>query len=267
MFYPAILKYLLGAAHSGLICIKIVPYRQKHPVMNILLVGYGKMGKTIERVALQRGHTIAGKIDIDNVSDLDSARADVVIEFSHPDAAYHNVKKCIQRKIPVVCGTTGWLERKAEIEALTKETGSTFFYSSNFSPGVNVFFKLNEHLARMMNQFRSYEVRIDEVHHVQKKDAPSGTAISLAEGVIKHLDRKKKWTKVATEKAEEIEIQSFRIDDVPGTHVVKYTSLIDDIEIKHTAHTREGFALGAVMVAEWIRDKKGVLNMDDFLKF
>ena len=149
--------------------------------MDILLVGYGKMGKTIERVALERGHTIAGKIDIDNARDLDSAQGDVAIEFSHPDAAYHNVKKCIQRKIPVVCGTTGWLERKGEIEALAKETGSTFFYSSNFSPGVNVLFRLNEHLARMMNQFSAYEVRIDEVHHVQKKDAPSGTAISLAE--------------------------------------------------------------------------------------
>ncbi len=235
--------------------------------MDILLVGYGKMGKTIERIALERGHTISGKIDIDNVNDLDSASADVAIEFSHPDAAYDNVKKCIQRKIPVICGTTGWLDRKAEIERLTKENDSTFFYASTYSPGVNLFFKLNEQLARMMNQFEGYEVAIDEVHHVEKKDAPSGTAITLAEGVIRNLARKKRWTKTAGGKKDDIQIQSFRIDDVPGTHVIKYSSIIDDIEIKHTAHTREGFALGAVMVAEWIKEKKGILNMDDFLKF
>ena len=225
------------------------------------------MGRTIERVAIERGHKIAGKIDIDNLGDLDTVQADVAIEFSHPDAAYANVKKCIERKIPVVCGTTGWLERKPELESLTKEKGSAFFYASNYSLGVNVFFKLNEHLARMMNQFKAYDVSINEVHHVEKKDAPSGTAISLAEGAIKHLDRKRKWAKGSSNQSDEIEIQSFRIDEVPGTHMIKYASLIDDIEIKHTAHSREGFALGAVMVAEWIRDKKGVLNMDDFLKF
>ena len=235
--------------------------------MEILLVGYGKMGKTIERVALHRGHRIAGKIDVENQGDLDTAQADVAIEFSHPDAAYGNVRKCIERKIPVVCGTTGWLERQPEIERLTKDNASTFFYASNYSLGVNIFFKLNEQLARMMNQFKAYEVSIDEVHHVEKKDAPSGTAITLAAGAIKYLDRKKKWVKHGAAREDEIEIQSFRIDDVPGTHVVKYASVIDDIEIKHTAHTREGFALGAVLVAEWIRDKKGVLNMDDFLKF
>lgn len=234
--------------------------------MKILLVGYGKMGKTIERVALERGHTIAAKIDIENTKDLETAEADVAIEFSHPDAAFENVRRCIERKIPTVCGTTGWLNRLAEIESLTKANGSTFFYASNYSLGVNVFFKLSEHLARMMNQFSAYDVHIDEVHHAEKKDAPSGTAITLAEGVIRHLDRKKKWTKHLNGNSDEIEIQSFRIDEVPGTHVVKYASVIDDIEIKHTAHTREGFALGAVMVAEWIRGKKGILNMDDFLK-
>lgn len=235
--------------------------------MNILLVGYGKMGKTIERIALNRGHQIAGRIDIDNIADLDTVNADVAIEFSHPDAAYANVKKCIERRIPVVCGTTGWLDKKTEIEQLTKSNGATFFYASNYSLGVNLFFKLNEHLARMMNQFTEYDVSIDEVHHIEKKDAPSGTAITLAEGVIRNLDRKKKWTKAGEKGAENLEIQSFRIDEVPGTHVVKYSSTIDDIEIKHTAHTREGFALGAVMVAEWIHGKKGVLSMDDFLKF
>lgn len=235
--------------------------------MNILLVGYGKMGKTIERIALERGHRIAGKIDVDNVHELDTVQADVAIEFSHPDAAYNNVRKCILRKIPVVCGTTGWLDRRGEIEKLTRENDSTFFYASNYSLGVNLFFKLNEQLARMMNQFSAYDVNISEVHHVEKKDAPSGTAITLAEGVLKHLHRKKKWTKIVNGGTDEIEIQSFRIDDVPGTHVIKYSSAIDDIEIKHTAHTREGFALGAVMVAEWIKGRKGVLNMDEFLKF
>lgn len=235
--------------------------------MNIVLVGYGKMGKTIERIALERGHDIAGKIDIDNLHELNTIKADVAIEFSHPDAAFENVKQCIERKIPVVCGTTGWLNRKGELDALTKEIGSTFFYASNYSLGVNLFFKLNEQLAKMMNQFNSYDISIDEVHHTEKKDAPSGTAITLAEGVIKHVDRKKKWRNAVGGNHEEIEINSFRIDNVPGTHVIKYASVIDDIEIKHTAHTREGFALGAVMVAEWIKDKKGVLNMGDFLKF
>ncbi len=235
--------------------------------MKIVLVGYGKMGRTIERIAVQRGHFIAGKIDIDNPEDLDTVEADVAIEFSHPDAAYDNVVRCIERKIPVVCGTTGWLSRKREVESLTETAGATFFYASNYSLGVNVFFKLNEHLAKMMNQFSAYEVSIDEVHHTEKKDAPSGTAITLAEGVIKHLDRKKRWNNSQHANAEEIEIHSFRIDDVPGTHVIKYASPVDDIEIRHTAHTREGFAQGAVMVAEWILDKKGVLNMDDFLKF
>lgn len=235
--------------------------------MNVLLVGYGKMGRTIERVAKERGHQIAGRIDIDNVRDLETATADVAIEFSHPDAAYANVKRCIERKIPVVCGTTGWLDRKLEVDALAKATESPFFYASNYSLGVNVFFRLNEHLARMMDQFPAYDVSINEVHHAEKKDAPSGTAITLAEGILKNLTRKKTWTKVTDGKKDEIEIQSFRINEVPGTHVIKYSSFIDDLEIKHTAHTREGFALGAVMVAEWIRDKKGVLNMDDFLKF
>jgi 4-hydroxy-tetrahydrodipicolinate reductase len=235
--------------------------------MKIVLVGYGKMGKTIERVATGRGHIISGKIDIENQQDLDTVDADVAIEFSHPEAAYKNVVRCLERRIPVVCGTTGWLDRKHEVELFAASSGGTFFYASNYSIGVNVFFKLNEHLAKMMNNFQAYDVSIDEVHHTQKKDAPSGTAITLAEGVVKNLARKKKWVNTSDGKAEDIEIHSFRIDDVPGTHVIKYASVIDDIEIRHTAHTREGFALGAVMVAEWLSGKKGVLNMDDFLKF
>ena len=235
--------------------------------MKLLLVGYGKMGKTIERIAVERTHQIAGKIDVDNQEDFDKITADVAIEFSHPNAAFDNIKRCLEKNIPVVCGTTGWLARKPEIEALTKKLNGAFFYASNYSPGVNVFFKLNEHLARMVSGFKSYDVHIDEIHHTEKKDAPSGTAITLAEGILKHISHKKSWVNSGSGNADQLPIQSFRIDQVPGTHVVKYSSPIDDIEIKHTAHTREGFALGAVMVAEWIRDKKGVLKMDDFLKF
>jgi 4-hydroxy-tetrahydrodipicolinate reductase len=235
--------------------------------MKIVLVGYGKMGKTIEKIALQRGHQITGKIDVDNAGELDTVQADAAIEFSHPDAAFNNVKKCIERGIPVVCGTTGWLNRKPEIEQLVKFKNGAFFYASNYSLGVNVFFKLNEHLATLLKNFDSYNVSMDEIHHTEKKDSPSGTAITLAEGIMKIIDRKKRWVNNETTAAEELEIKSFRIGQVPGTHTVKYASAMDEIEIKHTAHTREGFALGAVLVAEWIKDKKGSLNMDDFLKF
>ncbi len=235
--------------------------------MNIILLGYGKMGKIIERVATERGHTISARIDIDNAPEFDIAKGDVAIEFSHPDAAFGNVKKSIERNIPIVCGTTGWLSRKAEIEALCNEKNGSFFYASNYSLGVNIFFKLNEYLAKMMNNFSAYEVALDEVHHTEKRDAPSGTAITLAEGILKNVVRKKSWVNTKTKKEDDLFIESFRIDQVPGTHVVKYESAIDDIEIKHIAHSREGFALGAVMVAEWLRDKKGVLSMDDYLKF
>lgn len=235
--------------------------------MEIILLGYGKMGKTIERVAKERGHHISARIDIDNANEFDAVEGDVAIEFSHPDAAFENVKKCINRNLPVVCGTTGWLQRKPEIEALCKKQNGTFFYASNYSLGVNVFFKLNEYLARVMNNFSEYDINMDEIHHAEKKDAPSGTAITLAEGILKHVPRKKKWVNERTQDAEELYIESFRIDMVPGTHVVKYESAIDDIEIKHIAHSREGFAKGAVTVSEWLKDKKGVFTMDDFLKF
>jgi 4-hydroxy-tetrahydrodipicolinate reductase len=235
--------------------------------MKILLVGYGKMGKTIERVAQERGHQITGRIDVDNQHEFEKAAADVAIEFSHPDAAFENIRKCLLKNIPVVCGTTGWLTRKAEVEKLTRETNGTFFYASNYSLGVNLFFKLNEHLAKLMKNFDSYDVSMEEIHHTEKKDAPSGTAISLAEGVLANNDRKKSWVNADAKDQAQLAIKSFRIGTVPGTHLVKYTSLMDDIEIKHTAHTREAFALGAVTVAEWVKDKKGILNMDDFLKF
>ena len=235
--------------------------------MNIILLGYGKMGRTIEKIAMNRGHEISARIDIDNQSELDDAEGDVVIEFSHPDSAFNNITKCLLRRLPVVSGTTGWLDRRAEVVDLCGQVDGTFFYASNYSLGVNLFFKVNEYLAKMMNGFPEYEIAMDEIHHSEKKDAPSGTAISLAEGILKNVTRKKSWVSKKTRKAEEIYIGSFRIDQVPGTHIVKYESPIDDIEIKHTAHSRDGFALGAVLVAEWAQNKKGVLSMDDFLKF
>jgi 4-hydroxy-tetrahydrodipicolinate reductase len=235
--------------------------------MKVILLGYGKMGKIIERIALDRGHQIAAKIDIENAHEFDSAEGDVAIEFSHPDAAFDNVKRCIERSLPVVCGTTGWLSKKPELESLCKETNGAFFYASNYSLGVNIFFKVNEYIAKMINSIPEYEISMDEIHHTEKRDAPSGTAITLAEGILKNVSRKNKWVNRKTGKAEDIFIESFRIDQVPGTHVVKYESPIDDIEIKHIAHSREGFAKGAVMVAEWLKDKRGVFTMDDFLKF
>ena len=235
--------------------------------MNIILLGYGKMGRTIEKIAMNRGHEISARIDIDNQSELDYAEGDVVIEFSHPDSTFNNITKCLLRKLPVVSGTTGWLGRREEVVDLCSQVDGTFFYASNYSLGVNLFFKVNEYLAKMMNGFPEYEIAMDEIHHSEKKDAPSGTAISLAEGILKNVTRKKSWVSKKTRKAEEIYIGSFRIDQVPGTHIVKYESPIDDIEIKHTAHSRDGFALGAVLVAEWAQNRKGVLSMDDFLKF
>jgi len=235
--------------------------------MRIILLGYGKMGKTIERVALERGHQITARIDIDNKHELETAEGDVAIEFSHPDAAFDNIKSCLNRRLPIVCGTTGWLRKKSEIESLCQKMDGTFFYSSNYSIGVNVFFKINEQLAKMMDKLVEYDVSMDEIHHAEKKDAPSGTAITLAEGIMKNLSRKKRWVNEKTANPDDLFIGSFRIDQVPGTHLVKYESPIDDIEIKHTAHSREGFGRGAVLVAEWLRHRKGVLNMDDYLEF
>lgn len=234
--------------------------------MRILLLGYGKMGKAIEKIALDRGHEIAGRIDSENLSEIASSKADVAIEFSQPEAAFNNIRACLEHNIPVACGTTGWLERKGEIDHLTEKHNGTFFYASNYSVGVNIFFRLNRQLAAMMKSFDQYRVSIDETHHTEKKDAPSGTAITLAEGLIAG-GIGKNWTKQPSDNADEITINSFRIDAVPGTHIVKYASVIDDLEIRHIAHSREGFARGAVMVAEWLPGKKGVLGMDDFLKF
>jgi len=235
--------------------------------MKILLVGYGKMGKTIETIALERGHIIAGKVDNQDELSKFNATADAAIEFSQPDAVINNLKYCFEKKIPVVCGTTGWLEQRNEIEALCKQKQAAFFYASNYSLGVNLFFKLNKYLAKLMNGRSGYEVSIDETHHTQKKDAPSGTAITLAEGIIKNYPSKKKWTLNEIHNKEELLIRSFRTDPVPGTHTIHYQSGVDELLIQHTAHSRQGFALGAVLVAEWLAGKTGVYSMDDFLKF
>ena len=240
--------------------------------MNILLLGYGKMGKIIGEIAESRGHSIAGKINIENKSDLDlldPSQIDVAIEFSQPEAAFENISWAINHGVPIVVGTTGWLDKKKEVEALTLEKEGSFFYASNFSVGVNIFFKVNEFLSKLMNETKGYEVSIEEIHHTAKKDAPSGTAITLAEGIIKNLSEKDSWNLAGETNSQEnsVEITSKRIDPAPGTHIIRYKSEIDDIEISHTAHSRQGFALGAVLVAEWIPSKKGVLSMDDFLSF
>jgi 4-hydroxy-tetrahydrodipicolinate reductase len=229
--------------------------------MEIALLGYGRMGKAIEKIAIERGHTIVAKIDKDNQNELFDA--DVAINFSVPDAAFTNISKAFDKQIPVVCGTTGWLDRHAEIETLCKEKDSGFLYASNFSLGVNLFFDLNKKLAQLMKQHDSYDVEIEEIHHTQKVDKPSGTAITLAEGVYDE-ESKKSWH-LAEQGGEGIPISSLRQDDVPGTHTVQYTSAIDDISITHTAHNRTGFAFGAVLAAEWIHNKKGIFSMQDVL--
>lgn len=240
--------------------------------MNILLLGYGKMGKIIAEIAESRGHSIIEKIDVNNREKLDQLKTetiDVAIEFSEPSAAFENISWAIKRQIPVISGTTGWLEKKPEIERLTLSKGGSFFYASNYSIGVNILFRLNSYLAKIMNDQSEYRVKLEEIHHTEKKDAPSGTAITLADSIIDGVDRVKRWgmDADAMENEEVIPISSIREDPAPGTHTISYHSKIDDIEIKHTAHSREGFALGAVLVAEWIKDKKGILSMEDFLSF
>jgi 4-hydroxy-tetrahydrodipicolinate reductase len=237
--------------------------------MNILLIGYGKMGKAIEAIALQRGHQIIGKVDNQEQLLQLNQSADVAIEFTQPESAIENLKYCFDKKIPVVCGTTGWLQHAKEIEKECLQKEGALLYSSNFSLGVNLFFKLNEQLAKLMKPYNDYSVSIDETHHTQKKDAPSGTAITLAEGIIRNIPLKKNWvlnaSQNATQSPDSVVINSFRVDPAPGTHTVKYQSEIDDIEITHTAHSRQGFALGAVVVAEWLKGKRGLYKMDDFL--
>lgn len=231
--------------------------------MKIALLGYGKMGKTIEQIALERGHEIVLKVD-DSQSTYDIKQADVAIEFSMPDSAFTNITNCIKNQVPVVAGTTGWLRDYDKAVALCKAEKSAFLYASNFSVGVNVFFALNKTLAKLMNGLDAYNVLIEEIHHTQKLDAPSGTAITLAEGIIEN-SVKKSWKLGECGGNDQIPIEAKRIDSVPGTHTITYQSEVDTLEIKHTAHNRNGFALGAVIAAEWIKDKKGVFSMQDVL--
>ncbi len=230
--------------------------------MKIALLGYGKMGKAIETIALKRGHTIVLKTS--EPVDEKIKKADVAIDFSIPTAAYNNIYDCINNNIPVISGTTGWLENYDKAVDLCKEKNGAFIYASNFSLGVNVFFELNRTLAKMMSSLKDYNVSLEEIHHTQKLDAPSGTAITLANAVIDEHIEYNKWT-LDSNIPGSIPILAKRIENVPGTHSIEYKSKVDTIEIKHTAHSREGFALGAVIAAEWIVDKSGVFTMKDVL--
>lgn len=238
--------------------------------MKIALIGYGKMGHIIERIALQRGHTIVAAIDINNPEAFDSEAfrsADVAIEFTTPATAFDNFQKCFAAGVPVVSGTTGWTERLHEIKRQCAEEGKTFFYASNFSIGVNLFFALNKYLAKLMNDFPDYDVSMTEVHHIHKLDAPSGTGITLAEGILNEIDRKKQWRLAETAaNPEDLMIHSVRKGEVPGIHEVRYESSVDSITIKHDAKSREGFALGAVVAAEFTAGKKGFLCMNDLMR-
>jgi len=230
--------------------------------VKIALLGYGKMGKTIEQIAVSRGHNIVLKID-KHTTDYDITQADVAIDFSVPNAAVGNLSKALNNNVPVISGTTGWLKDYDDIIRLCKERDGAFIYASNFSIGVNIFFELNKNLAKMMANLEKYKVSLEEIHHTQKLDAPSGTAITLAEGIIENSNYKK-WNLDKNESGT-IPITSKRFEDVPGTHAIVYDSTVDSIEIKHTAKNREGFALGAVIAAEWIIGKTGIFTMKDVL--
>ena len=229
--------------------------------MKIALLGYGKMGKTIERIAQERGHEIVLKVDAPG--DYDLSVAEVAIEFSTPQSAFANISRSLSLGLPTVAGTTGWLEHYPEAVTLCKEHEAAFLYASNFSIGVNIFFELNKTLAQLMRKYPEYAVAIEEIHHTQKLDAPSGTAITLAQEIIEQTD-KVGWELGETTE-DKIPITAKRIENVPGTHIVTYKSVVDTLEIKHTAHSRDGFALGAVLAAEWIIGKKGVFSMKDVL--
>ena len=236
--------------------------------MNIALIGYGKMGKMIETIAVERGHQVVLKIDINNLDEFtreNITQAQVAIEFTKPETAFANITRCIEYKVPVVSGSTGWYDRLEEVKSLCVQHNGAMLCASNFSLGVNIFFEINHRLAQIMNQFPDYAVGIEEIHHTQKLDAPSGTAITLAEGVIGEISRINKW-ELDGKQTDTLPIRAIREDNVPGTHSVKYSSEIDDIEIIHTAHNRKGFALGAVMAAEYIHDKKGIFTMKDLMK-
>lgn len=237
--------------------------------MNIALIGYGKMGKAIETIALERGHQIVLTIDLHNAADLTAAnlaKADVAIEFTSPHSAYENVVKCLEAGTPLVCGSTGWLDKWNDVVKLCDQKKGAMVYASNYSVGVNIFFEINKRLAELMTPHKEYDVKMEEIHHTQKKDSPSGTAVTIAEQILERIPRKKEWVNNSTSDASQLEIISERIDPAPGTHKVLYTSSIDDIEIIHIAHNRTGFATGAVLAAEFIATgKKGVFSMKEVL--
>ncbi len=231
--------------------------------MNIALLGYGKMGKTIEQIAIKRGHKIVLAVDKDD-KDYDITKADVAIDFSIPDVAFNNISNCLNNNVPVISGTTGWLDKYDDAVNLCKEKDGAFIYASNYSLGVNIFFELNKTLAKMMSALKQYNVTMEEIHHTQKLDAPSGTAISLADGIISKHDGFDNW-KLDESGENTIPITAKRIENVPGTHTINYESEVDTISIEHVAHNRQGFALGAVVAAEWIVGKTGVFTMNDVL--
>ncbi|MCH5599383.1 4-hydroxy-tetrahydrodipicolinate reductase [Niabella ginsengisoli] len=241
--------------------------------MKIALIGYGKMGKAIEQIALDRGHEIVLKIDETNLSDFTKeniAKAGVAIEFTGPHTAYENILKLLDLGVPTISGSTGWLDKMDTVQALCNNNNGSFIYASNFSVGVNLFFELNKKLAALMHPHKEYDVALEEIHHTQKRDAPSGTAITLAEGVMETYSEKKTWVNDVQldsllPQADELLIVSKRIDPDPGTHTIRYSSEIDDITITHSAHSRQGFALGAVIAAEFLKDKKGIFTMKEVL--
>jgi len=238
--------------------------------MKIALIGYGKMGHAIEEIAVARGHNIVLKVSIDNLEDntVEKIRqADVAIEFTGPESAFGNIVRCLEAGVPVVSGSTGWLDRLEEVRSACLQRKGGFLYASNFSVGVNIFFEVNRRLADLMAPHPDYEVRITEIHHTGKKDSPSGTAITLAEQILEKIPRKKEWVNHISDNLDELEILSERIDPAPGTHRIEYSSAIDSIEITHTAHSRKGFALGAVLAAEFIQGKSGLFRMSDVLGF
>jgi 4-hydroxy-tetrahydrodipicolinate reductase len=237
--------------------------------MKIALLGYGKMGREIEHMALSRHHQVVLTIDAFNLHDLtveNLSRADVAIDFSTPGSAFSNIMACFEAGIPVVCGTTGWVNRMKEVTALCAEKNQTFFYASNFSAGVNLYFAVNKYLARLMNKWTDYEVTVKETHHIHKLDAPSGTAITLANDLISEIERKEKWELNGSGDPAILKITAVREDEVPGTHTVTYESDVDILEISHVAKSRKGLALGAVLAAEFILGKKGVFSMQDLMK-
>ena len=238
--------------------------------MKIALIGYGKMGKVIKTIALERGHEIILEVDSHNKDNFSMdilKQADVAIEFTNPGGVVGNILKCFDANVPVIVGTTGWNTRIEELSKICKERNQTMFYASNFSIGVNIFFRLNEYLAKIMNNFPEYDVFVQEIHHIHKIDSPSGTAIVLANNIVKNIDRKDKWVNYDSDEENEVSIISDREDEVAGTHIVNYYSEVDDIELTHVANNREGFAKGALTAAEWVIGKKGVFGMDDMLPF